>query len=107
MFILTPVLGDIRIGERSLHGSGNSTRWIIEVEQKGAQVDAQTLQFLLLRNNIPVTPSIYSFSFGPLDGGMYTARPVLKYSHGGWTLEANPVGAKYLLSIDILHSLYR
>lgn len=61
----------------------------------------------MVRGASPVLPDAYTFSFGAQDERMYEAKPSLTYEKGLWVLRAQAVSARYLLSIDILHSLYR
>lgn len=109
MFKLIAELGDIRLGENLYErGSGNSTRWIIQVEQNDSLPGSiVSTRFELVRRKIQVVPSVYTFSFGAQDEGMYAARPTLVCADGFFTLRARCVETRYLLSIDILHSLYR
>jgi hypothetical protein len=114
MFILTPILGDFKIraaGAKTQSGSGNSTRWIIEIQQHPDEINValeSAVRFdLLRRNGSVVEPSIHSFSFGAIGKGFYEAQPTLYLLAEGWELRASCVPARYILSIDILHSLYR
>jgi len=111
MLHLVPCLGDfIRLEEGSLFqsGMGNSTRWIIDVLQNvPAEGHCVSTRFQLLRNGRNVFTDAFSFSFGALSPGMYLAAPWLEHERGVFTLRAKVADARYRLSIDILHSLYR
>lgn len=116
MLKLTPVLGDFRlVTEKELglfeHGSGNSTRWIIQVEHKLNETEVSrrvAVDFALYRNLKRILPSIFVHTFGAQNSHLYDARPSLEHEDGVFTLCAREdVPARYLLSIDILHSLYR
>lgn len=115
MLKLAPMLGDFSLAGLELiqRGSGNSTRWIIQVEHARLPLhelrdERLSAQFSLYRGRERVVPSIYVFTFGPQTPEFYDARPTLQeLPDGGFQLEAWNVPAKYLLSLDILHSLYR
>lgn len=116
MLKLTPVLGDFRlVTEKELgpiqRGSGNSTRWIIQIEHKLNETEEPrriAWCFALYRNQQRVLPSVHVFTFGAQNSSLYDARPSLDHADGVFTLCAREdVPARYLLSIDILHSLYR
>lgn len=116
MLKLTPVLGDFRlVTEKELgpleKGSGNSTRWIIQVEHLeflgAARVSSA---FALYRNGNRVLPGVHVFTFGAQNSDFYGARPTLVSAPdtGVFTLSAESYGpARYVLSLDILHSMYR
>jgi hypothetical protein len=109
MFNLTPVLGDIRVSGDVLRSAGNSTRWIIEVTQTPPRVAREIgeIAFELVRNGVLVRSDAFTFSLGAFDPEMYDARPHMEHEDGQWVLRAFAVKTSYLLSIDILHSLYR
>lgn len=112
MLKLTPVLGDFSLAGLELlqRGSGNSTRWIIQVEQDPQPLTDTRLstKFSMFRGRERVVPSIFVFTFGAQSAGFYDARPTLETLEDYvFELSAWNVPAKYLLSLDILHSLYR